>query len=130
MSAHILRFPADPTIFARLTERQRAANISEERAEAVEDARAVLKSPKRHSDQILRDACAVLQAWGDGHDYLTADAMIVALNRRERLRAHNAALEAAREARRGTIRGALVDMAVLLAFGAAVLAVVYVGGPM
>ncbi len=38
--------------------------------------------------------------------------------------------KAAREARSGTIRGALVDMAVLLAFGAAVLVVVYVGGPL
>lgn len=37
---------------------------------------------------------------------------------------------ALREARRGTIRAALVDMAALLAFGAAVLVVVYVGGPM
>ena len=40
----------------------------------------------------------MLQAWGDGQDYLTADAMIFAMNRRERLRAHNAALEAARRA--------------------------------
>lgn len=86
----ILRLPIDETAFTRLVQRERAANIAAERDEAVKTARSVLRSPKRHSDQILRDACAVLQAWGDGTDYLTADAMIFALNRRERLRANEA----------------------------------------
>lgn len=91
MTAHVLSFPTDDAMFARLTEQQRLANIAEERAEVVEDARAVLRGPDRHSPQVLRDACAVLQAWGDGNDYLTADAMIFALNKRERDRAHEAA---------------------------------------
>ncbi len=43
----------------------------------------------------MRDACATLQAWGDGSDYLTADAMILTLNRKDRERAHEAAKAAA-----------------------------------
>ena len=74
----VLRFPNTAADFQRLTERQRRDNL-------VDDARAVLRSPEAHPDQIILDACAVLQAGGDGTDYLTADAMIFAVNRRERL---------------------------------------------
>lgn len=74
----LVRFPNTPADFQRLTERQRRDNL-------VEDARAVLRSPEAHPDRIILDACAVLQAWGDGTDWLTADAMIFAVNRRERL---------------------------------------------
>lgn len=86
----LLRLPIDQAAFTRLIQHERAANIAAERAEAVQNARAVLRSPKRHSAQILRDACAVLIAWGDGHDHLTADAMIFAMNRREQLRLNEA----------------------------------------
>lgn len=94
MTAQLHEFPVDATIFDRLTEQQRLANIQQERAEAVEDARAVFRSPSKHSDQVLRDASAVLQAWGDADDWMQADAMIFALNTRERKRAHEVARRA------------------------------------
>lgn len=46
-------------------------------------ARSMLVSQIFYSDDELREACAVLQTYGDGHDYLIADAMIQALNRKE-----------------------------------------------
>jgi hypothetical protein len=81
MTIHRLALPE--SAYARLTDRQRAANIAEERAEHVQTARAILRGQERYSNDVLRDACSALQAWGDGFDHLTADAMIQALNRRE-----------------------------------------------
>lgn len=86
----LLRLPIDEAAFTRLIQHERAANIAAERAVAVQNARAILRSPKGYPDVILRDACAVLTAWGDGHDHLTADAMIFAMNRREQLRLNEA----------------------------------------
>lgn len=87
----LLRFPVIPAAIDRIVERDRAENITAERLQAVKTARAVLRSPEVFSDAILRDACAALQTWGDGTDCLTADAMIFAINKRERERAHEAA---------------------------------------
>ena len=96
MTEHnVIRLPLDTTAYDRLNAHQRNANIAAERADWVRIARQVLRSPKYYADQELRDACATLQAWGDGSDYLTADAMIFALNKRERDRAHEAAKAAA-----------------------------------
>ena len=96
MTAHnVIRLPLDTTVFDRLNAHQRNANIAAERADWVRIARQVLRSPKYYTDQELRDACATLQAWGDATDYLQADAMIFALNKRERDRAHGAAKAAA-----------------------------------
>ena len=96
MTAHnVIRLPLDTTVFDRLNAHQRNANIAAERADWVRIARQVLRSPKYYTDQELRDACATLQAWGDATDYLQADAMIFALNKRERDRAHEAAKAAA-----------------------------------
>ncbi len=96
MTAHnVIRLPLDVTVFDRLNAHQRNANIAAERADWVRIARQVLRSPKYCTDQELRDACATLQAWGDATDYLQADAMIFALNKRERDRAHEAAKAAA-----------------------------------
>ncbi len=95
MMGQLVRLPLDVTVFDRLNAHQRNANIAAERADWVRIARQVLRSPKYCTDQELRDACATLQAWGDGSDYLTADAMILTLNRRERQRAHGAAKAAA-----------------------------------
>jgi dissimilatory sulfite reductase (desulfoviridin) alpha/beta subunit len=81
MTIHRLALPE--SAYARLTDRQRAANIAEERAEHVQTARAIIRGQDRYSNDQLRDACSALQAWGDGFDHLTADAMIQALNRRE-----------------------------------------------
>ena len=91
----LVRLPLDVTVFDRLNAHQRNANIAAERADWVRIARQVLRSPKYYTDQELRDACATLQAWGDATDYLQADAMIFALNKRERDRAHEAAKAAA-----------------------------------
>ena len=85
------RLPLPEAAYTRLTDRQRAANIAEERAEHVQTARAILRGQDRYSNDVLRDACSALQAWGDGFDHLTADAMIQALNQRDRMRAHEAA---------------------------------------
>ena len=80
----IIRFPADDTIFARLTERQRLANLAEERAEAVETARYIIDHPHGYSDDQLRTACGFYMTHGNGGDhYLRADAHIFAINRRE-----------------------------------------------
>ena len=87
----VLRFPADEGMFNRLTEQQRLANIKAEQADAVRIARAVLRAPQRYSGDVLRDACAALQAWGDCFDHLTADAMIQALNQREQIARNKAA---------------------------------------
>lgn len=96
MTTHnVIRLPLDTTVFDRLNAHQRNANIAAERADWVRIARQVLRSPKYYTDQELRDACATLQAWGDATDYLQADAMIFALNKRERDRAHGAAKAAA-----------------------------------
>ena len=96
MTTHnVIRLPLDVTVFDRINAHQRNANIAAERADWVRIARQVLRSPKYYTDQELRDACATLQAWGDATDYLQADAMIFALNKRERDRAHEAAKAAA-----------------------------------
>ena len=95
MMGQLVRLPLDVTVFDRLNAHQRNANIAAERADWVRIARQVLRSPKYYTDQELRDACATLQAWGDGSDYLTADAMILTLNRKDRERAHGAAKAAA-----------------------------------
>ena len=91
----LLRLPLTETAFSRLTERQRIANQAEERAEALHIARKALRAPDHYDDQIIRDACSVLETWGNGMDWLLADQAIHALNLRERQRAHKAALEAA-----------------------------------
>ena len=108
----VLRFPAPSAALDRIVARDRAENIAAERAQAVKAARdraeniaaeraqavkaarAVLRSPETFPDTILRDACAALQVWGDATDYMTADAMIFALNRRDRMRAHEEARRA------------------------------------
>ena len=84
MTAHVLSFPADDAIFARLTERQRLANLAEERAEAVEAARYIIDHPHGYSDDQLRTACGFYMTHGNGGvHYLRADQHIYAINRRE-----------------------------------------------
>ena len=96
MTTHnVIRLPVPEAAFDRIVARDREANIAAERVQAVKTARAVLRAPEAFTDAILRDACAALQAWGDATDYLQADAMIFALNKRERDRAHEAAKAAA-----------------------------------
>ena len=80
----VLRFPTDDAIFARLTERQRLANLAEERAEAVETARYIIDHPYGYSDDQLRAACGFYMTHGNGGvHYLRADQHIYAINRRE-----------------------------------------------
>jgi hypothetical protein len=74
----------------RATEEGLLAAVRAERAEWVRKARATLRHPEHMPAQILRDACAVLQAWGDGTDWLEADAMIFALDKCERIPARDA----------------------------------------
>lgn len=95
MSAVLLSMPLNEAACARLTHRQAVANIEADRAEWVAIARKALRLAEYQSDAVLRDACAVLQAWGDATDYLQADAMILTLNRKEWERAHEAAKAAA-----------------------------------
>ena len=94
MTAILLSMPLNEAACARLTHRQAVANIEADRAEWVAIARKALRLAEYQSDAVLRDACAVLQAWGDATDYLQADAMIFALNKREREQAHAKAREA------------------------------------
>lgn len=90
----VIRLPLDVDAFDRLTRHQINSNIAADREDWVRIARAVLRSPKYHPDNLLRDACATLQAWGNAGDYLEADAMIFALNKRERDVAHEIARRA------------------------------------
>ena len=84
MTCTLHRFPADDAIFARLTERQRLANLAEERAEAVETARYIIDHPCGYSDDQLRTACGFYMTHGNGGvHYLRADQHIYAINRRE-----------------------------------------------
>jgi len=84
MTAHVLSFPTDDAIFARLTDRQRLANLAEERAEAVETARYIIDHPHGYSDDQLRTACGFYMTHGNGGvHYLLADQHIYAINRRE-----------------------------------------------
>lgn len=89
--AQLLPFRASEAMLDRITEQQRLANIAAEQADAVRIARAVLRAPERYTDDNLRVACMALQRWGDGFDHLTADAMIDAINRRERIARNRAA---------------------------------------
>ena len=73
-TAAIIRFPADDAIFARLTERQRLANLAAERAEAVETARYIIDHPYGYSDDQLRAACGFYMTHGNGGvHYLRAE---------------------------------------------------------
>lgn len=84
MTCTLHNFPADDAIFARLTERQRLANLAEERAEAVETARYIIDHPHGYSDDQLRTACGFYMTHGNGGvHYLLADQHIYAINRRE-----------------------------------------------
>jgi len=122
MTTHnVIRLPLDTTVFDRLNAHQRNANIAAERADWVRIARQVLRSPKYYTDQELRDACATLQAWGDGNDYLTADAMILTLNRKERQLAHEAAKAAAETPADVFVRHGAAFRAVCVGMGIAVL---------
>lgn len=83
MTCAILPFRTTPETFARLTARQRAANIAEERAEALSTARKVLANAERYPAQVVRDASDAAVLWGDGMDQQTAELEIFRLNRRE-----------------------------------------------
>jgi hypothetical protein len=118
MTAVLHRFPTTAAFMA-----QREAEAR--RIEAITAARAVLRSAANHDDAILIEACSALQTWGDGTDWLEADAMLMAIRIRARRRAADAAKA---EATRGTIRAALVDCAGLAVIVALALAVYLVGG--
>jgi len=84
MTCTLHHFPTDDAIFARLTERQRLANLAEERAEAVETARYIIDHPHGYSDDQLRTACWFYMTHGNGGvHYLRADQHIYAINKRE-----------------------------------------------
>jgi len=113
MGAVIHRFPTPAAFVAqREAEARRVAMVAV--------ARAVLRSAADHSDEILIEACTALMTWGDGTDWLEADAMLMAIRIRARRRAHEAAEVVAK---RGTIRRELRDAVIFVAFGAAVLIV-------
>jgi hypothetical protein len=122
MTAAIHHFPVPAAFVA-----QREAEAR--RAEIVAAAQAVLRSAVRHDDAVLTEACTALQTWGDGTDWLQADAMLLAIRLRARRQAQDAAKAAAlAKARKGTVRRALVDcagLAVILAVACAA----YLAGP-
>ena len=84
----------------RLDDAARLADQAIWWGQQVRNARAALRSPDLYSDDELRDACATLQSrWGDATDYMTADAMIYALNQREQMQRHAVAQEAVETSR-------------------------------
>lgn len=113
MTAQIHKFRLRPEFAALLEARQNRADI-------VAAARAILRSPAAHSDAILHEACVALTTWGDGADWLEADAMTYAIALRQRRERHEAARLAVsrREAPTGRIRRALGVLAGAVAFAA------------
>ena len=96
MTCTLHRFPADDAMFARLTERQRLAELAAFWAAEVAYARAAIRHEDHYSDDDLRGFCAVLRTrWGDATDYLRAGQVLDAIELRERQRAHEAAKAAA-----------------------------------
>ena len=84
MTASILAFRTTPETFTRLTERQRAANIAAERAQAIADCKRIIDDPRGYTDAQLREVCGFYMTHGNGGDhYLRADAHIYAINKRE-----------------------------------------------
>lgn len=83
-------------------------------------ARSMLTSPIFYADDELREACAVLQTYGDGHDYLIADAMIQALNRKEFI-ARNCPPQETPADVLATMRGRVPELLIGAAIGATVL---------
>jgi hypothetical protein len=124
MMGAVIRLPLDTAAFDRLTARARNANIAADRSDWVRIARSVLRSPKYHPDQVIRDACSVLETWGDGMDWQLADEAIQALNLRERQLAHEAARRAAAE--ETSVKIAMRYRPELLAVGKGVLLAVLV----
>ena len=87
-----IRFPTDDTIFQRLTQRQREANIAAERAEVIRDAKRCIDRPGRLTDAELREVCIAFMAMRPTPDeladdwnvyYQRADQHLYAINRRE-----------------------------------------------
>lgn len=115
----LLHLPLTATACTRLTQRQAAANRRAEYADVLRIARQVLRSADTYEDQIVRDACSVLETYGNGMDYLMADEAIHELNIRQRQRAAKAAMEAARTARaeEAPVRIAMRHRPQLLAVG-------------
>ena len=68
---------ADDAIFARLTERQRLANLAAERAEAVETARYIIDHPYGYSDDLLEFDGAIYDEAG------APDTVVEALRKRD-----------------------------------------------
>jgi hypothetical protein len=90
----LLRFPTDDAIFARLTERQREANIAAEREELRQAALFTLRNHAWHSRQAIEDAWIHLASTG------TAAERAVALAKIEELTAETPAQVFARHAHR------------------------------
>lgn len=79
----------------RITARAKAENEAEERRFAVERARKIIRNPKGYTDSQLRTACGFYMTHGDGGpDYLTADAHIYAINRRQQAARNKAKMQA------------------------------------
>lgn len=74
MTCTIYHFPA------------RARANPDRRGAIVIAARAMLRSPAKQSDDALTEACVALQDYGDARDYLMADAMLLAIRRRQDVR--------------------------------------------
>ena len=58
-----------------------AGPTMEDRAEHVRRARQVIADPSIHTRKVVRDAAAVLRAWGDYTDQVMADAAVYAQDR-------------------------------------------------
>ena len=117
----LLSFPITDATVARLTGRQSARHIAEERAEKLEAARKRMAKPAHLPAEVIVADCAFLAGYGDADDQLTADINMAALDRRERRRAHDEAkAEVARRLMRGKALGAL-SVGYLAALSVAVL---------
>jgi hypothetical protein len=85
MTAAIIRIPVSDATVARLTKRQSARHVAEEREELLATAREVMARPDRFTAQDLRASCIFAQNHGDGVDHMRADELLFALNKRERI---------------------------------------------
>lgn len=118
MTALIHAFPSPPAFVSAMHDEARREAI-------VEAARAILRSAADHTDADMIEACYALQDYGDWRDHTEADAMLQAIQMRQRRDEFNKQRE--REESQN-LRAALMDMAILAAFGAVLVLWIYVGG--
>lgn len=120
----LLRLPLDETVFARLTQRERDANISEENAELLATAVDVLHDWERYEPKTVRAAITTANRIGDGYAVQMADKVQYQLNMREIQARNRQKILIPREPDEPLWRDVIAGGVAVVAFGWAVLTLV------